>query len=247
MRVALFITCLSDTFFPQVGVAVVRVLRHFGCRVEFPAGQTCCGQPAWTAGFPQRMAELARRMITVFAEYEWVVTPSASCANTVRTQFADVLANDPAAARAARELAERTYEFGEFLEKRLAVDVGALIRQPEPLTMHYPCHARHVYSVEQLQRWLGGANAPHLRPPAHVDLCCGFGGSFAVDYPEISAAMLHDRLAELRATGCGDVVCNEGGCSLNLMGGAHRAGLALRFRHMAEIIEESLGLAEKQT
>ncbi len=247
MRVALFITCLSDTFFPQVGVAVVRVLRHFGCQVEFPPEQTCCGQPAWTAGFPQRTADLARRMIAVFAGAECVVTPSASCANTVRAHYPEVLADDPAALSAARALAERTFEFGEFLEKRLHVDVGALVRTRDPLTMHYPCHARHVYSIDQLQRWLGGASAPHLRPPAHADLCCGFGGSFAVDYPEISAAMLHDRLEELRATGCRDVVCSEGGCSLNLMGGAHRAGLPLRFRHLAELLEESLGLAEAST
>lgn len=250
MEVALFVTCLTDNFFPRVGEAVVRVLRHFGCRVSFPPEQTCCGQPAYTAGEPERVRDLARRMIGVFQPYECVVTPSASCAAMVVHHYPELLAGDPLALAAARSLAGRTHEFGVFLARRLGIDVARLLRLAEPATYHYPCHARQIFSASELHAWLAGADASVARPAAHTDvracahpdLCCGFGGSFAVDYANTSAAMMSDRLAELTATGARLVICNEGGCTLQLSGGARRQGLPLRFRHLAECLAESLGL-----
>lgn len=259
MEVALFITCLTDNFFPRVGEAVVRVLRHFGCRVVFPAEQTCCGQPAYTAGELARVDDLARRMIRIFEPYECVVTPSASCAAMVLHHYTEVLAQDPLARRAAESLAARTHEFGVFLSQTLGIDVAALLKLSEPATYHWPCHARHVYSPEELRTLLAGGDTSsttkpspatvqsEIRPCAHDDMCCGFGGSFAVDFAETSAAMMRDRLAELSATGARLVICNEGGCSLQLSGGAHRMGLPLRFRHVAELLAESLGLMAPET
>jgi L-lactate dehydrogenase complex protein LldE len=246
VKVALFVTCLTDTYYPRVGEAVVRVLRRFGCQVEFPAEQTCCGQPAFNSGFHDQAAAIARRMLRVFEPYETVVTPSASCATMVKTHFAELLAGDPHERAAAEQLAARTYEFTTFLVNRLGVEVGQYLKFAEPITFHYPCHARGIYSVEDLVAWLVGAEAVDLRTPEHADLCCGFGGMFAVEYPEVSGAMLNDKLAELSATGARLVVCNEGGCALHMSGGAHRRGVPLRFKHLAECLAESLGLMEPE-
>jgi L-lactate dehydrogenase complex protein LldE len=246
MDVALFVTCLTDTFFPRVGEAVVRVLRHFGCRVHFPPAQTCCGQPAYNGGFHTEAAKLARRMIKVFEPFDAVVSPSASCATMIRQHYPTLLENDPDWRERAARLAARTHEFTTFLADRCQVDLAAHLRFAEPVTFHYPCHARETYGVERLQGWLTGSAGVDLRVPEHPDCCCGFGGVFAVDYPEISAAMLDDKLRLLAATGARLVVCNEGGCTLNIAGGARRRGLPLRCRHLAECLAESLGLMEPQ-
>lgn len=246
MRVALFVTCVTDSYYPRVGEAVVRVLRHFGCQVEFPAEQTCCGQPAFNSGFRDEAAAIARRMLAIFEPYETVVTPSASCAGMVKEHFPDLLAADAREQAAARRLAERTHEFTSFLVNRLDVDIARHLSFDEPVTFHYPCHARGIYTLEDLVGWFAGAEAIDLRTPRHADLCCGFGGAFAVEHPEISGAMLGDKLEELAATGARLVICNEGGCALNMAGGAHRRGLPLRFKHLAECLAESLGLMEPE-
>ena len=218
MKVALFITCVTDSFFPRVGEAVVRILRHFGCTVEFPAEQTCCGQPAYNSGFHDEAAAVARRMTRVFAPYDCVVTPSASCAGMVKHHFPDLLCEyggdaDGAGAR----LAGKTHEFFAFLTRILMIDVSALLKFAEPITFHYPCHARGIYALEELRGWLGGVPGVDLRVP---------------------------KLAEFTATGAKLVICNEGGCALHMSGGVHRKGLPLRFRHLAECLAESLGLME---
>lgn len=240
MRVALFVTCLTDAMTPRVGEAVVRVLRHFGCEVDFPSGQTCCGQPAYSAGFHADAAAVARRMIDVFREHAVLVTPSASCAAMVRSYYPELFADEPHTLVDARRLGERTFEFAEFLRERLGVDPGAYVKWDGPVTFHYPCHARKISSVARVAADLGPSAA--VRTPKRGDLCCGFGGVFATDYPEISAAMARDKLAELSATGAGLVVCNEGGCGLHLAGAARRMSVELRFKHLAECMAESLGL-----
>jgi L-lactate dehydrogenase complex protein LldE len=243
MEVALFATCLTDTFYPRVGQAVVRLLRHFGCRVCFPDGQTCCGQPAYNSGFHAEAAALLHRMTRVFAPYACVVTPSASCAAMVKHHGPPLLADTPPAHEAALRLADKTWEFNTFLRDQLNVDVAGLLRFEEPVTFHYPCHARELYSPADLQGWLRG-NGHDVRTPVHADLCCGFGGVFAVEFPEVSGAMLDDKLTELAATGATLVICNEAACALQMMGGARRRGLPLRFKHLAECLAESLGLLE---
>jgi L-lactate dehydrogenase complex protein LldE len=247
MDVALFITCLTDTFYPRVGEAVVRLLRHFGCRVHFPAQQTCCGQPAFNSGFHAEAAGLIRRMSTIFAPYEHVVTPSASCAAMVKQHGPELLSGDGPAHAAACRLADQTWEFVTFLHDRLQVDIAGGLHFDEPVTFHYPCHARGLYTVGDLQGWLAGGNGRDVRTPVHADLCCGFGGLFAVEFPEVSGAMLVDKLDELVATGATLVICNEAACALQMMGGARRRGLPLRFKHLAECLAESLGLMEPQS
>jgi L-lactate dehydrogenase complex protein LldE len=243
MDVALFVTCLTDTFYPRVGEAVVRVLRHFGCRVHFPEGQTCCGQPAYNSGFHAEARHLVRRMTGVFGAEELVVTPSASCATMVRAHGPALFHEDPVLAEEAARLGERTCEFSTFLRDELDVDVAEYVRFDEPVTFHYPCHARSIYSLAELHSWLApGRN--DVRVPARADLCCGFGGVFAVEFPEISGTMLGAKLEQLSATGAELVVSNEAACTLQMSGGARRAGMRLRFKHLAEVLAESLGLME---
>ena len=244
VEVALFVTCLTDTLYPRVGEAVVRVLRHFGCQVTFPADQTCCGQPAYNSGFHAEAAALARRMIPIFQPYEHVVTPSASCAVMVQRHFPELVSDDEALSQAADELGQKTREFTSFLQGTLNVDIASHLRFDEPVTFHYPCHAREIYRPSDLSRLLSSSPGADVRDPQQIDLCCGFGGMFAVDFPQVSGAMMNDRLDDLSATGARLVVCNEGGCSLNLAGGAHRRDLPLRFKHVAECLAESLGLME---
>lgn len=246
MEVALFITCLTDTFYPRVGEAIVRVLRHYGCQVRFPAGQTCCGQPAYNSGFHAEAAALIRRMCDVFEPFEYVVSPSASCATMVKQHGPELLADDPAAHAAARRLAEKTWEFATFLRDVVKVDLARALRFEDPVTFHYPCHAREVYSLADLHGWLAG-NGHDVRPPPHADLCCGFGGVFAVEFSDVSGAMLEDKLKELSATGAHLVVCNEAACGLQITGGARRHGLPLRVQHLAEWLAESLGLLEPES
>lgn len=246
MKVALFITCLTDTFFPRVGEAVTRVLRRLGCEVHFPLEQTCCGQPAHNSGFHDEARAVALRWIEIFEPYEIVVTPSASCAAMIKHHAPALFADDPELHDRALRMAERVSEFSVFLTRTLGINWADILKLNENATFHYPCHARHDYSPDELAGWLSAGNPERLRPPAHADLCCGFGGLFAVDFPEISGGMLRDRLEQLDATNAGLVVCNEGGCALNLLGGAKRQGMNLKFKHMAELLAESLGLMEPQ-
>lgn len=246
MQVALFVTCLTDTYYPRVGAAIVRVLRHFGCQVAFPAEQTCCGQPAFNSGFRDEAAAVARRMLRVFAPYETVVTPSASCAAMVRHHFAELLTNSDDERAAADRLAARTHEFSTFLANELGVNIAEHLAFDEPITFHYPCHARGIYSLAELTGWLSGVAGVDLRVPQRPELCCGFGGMFGVEFPQISGAMLSDKLEQLVATGARLVVCNEAGCALHISGGAHRRGLPLRLKHLAECLAESLGLLEPE-
>lgn len=240
MDVALFVTCLTDTFYPRVGAAVVRLLRNFGCGVRFPPEQTCCGQPAYNSGFHAEAARLLRRAVDLFEPFEHVVCPSASCAAMLKHHGPELLAADPAYGPRAERLAARTHEVCTFLRDVLQVDIGAALRLDEPVTYHYPCHARDFYSVADLRAWL--CPSGKLREPSRPDLCCGFGGLFAVDYPELSTAMLDDKLVVLAATGAKTVICNEAACALQLSGRAHRQGQDLRFQHLALCLAESLGL-----
>lgn len=236
-NVALFVTCLTDTFFPRVGEAIVRILRHYGCTVTFPPQQTCCGQPAYNSGNHAEAAALARHTARVFDDCEQVVSPSASCVTMVSRHAPALLPQDPA----VRHVAERTFEFCTFLRDQLRVDIADTLQCAEPVTFHYPCHARGVYEVADLQRWLSRLD---LRVPERPDLCCGFGGIFAIDFPELSGGMLQDKLKQLGDTGASLVISNEAACTLQMAGGARRAGLRLRFRHVAELLAESLGLLE---
>ncbi|MCG3127860.1 MAG: Lactate utilization protein A [Phycisphaerae bacterium] len=256
MDVALFITCLADTFEPRVGVAVVRLLRHFGCRVHFPEAQTCCGQPLYNNGYHRDAADLGRRWIDVFERFAHVVAPSGSCVAMVRHHLPELLRDDPAYAQRSVALAARTWEFTQFVTDVLKIDPATLVPTatrgsiaadgesgpPAPVTYHYSCHMRGLQSVAQAEQCVRATPGLDYRPLERIEQCCGFGGAFHVLYPEIGAAITADKLDCIASTGASTLICNEVGCAMTIGGLAHRRGVELRIRHIAELWAERLGL-----
>ena len=241
MKVALFVTCLTDQFAPRAAEATVRLLEHLGCEVAFPRAQTCCGQPLYNGGYHDAARALARRMTKVFRGFDHVVTPSGSCAATVRHRYPELVGDGGAA------FASRTWELGAFVTEVLGVDPATLGATWEGrVAVHGSCHYRDLPQGDTTLRLLSGVaglDAVPLGPPGQ---CCGFGGTFAVKYPGISGALLSDKLASLRATEASAVVCNDAGCTLQLAGGCHRAGLEIPFLHAAEVLAEGLGLMPRR-
>lgn len=245
MKVSLFITCLGDSFYPRAGIAAVRVLERLGYKVDFPAEQTCCGQPMYNNGFRDEARPLARRMIEVFRPSEAVVTNSGSCAAMIRDYYPGLFEGEPAAQERARQLAAKTFEFAEFLVKVARVDLRAVAaRRAERVTYHYSCHLRGIGvtdEAEQVLRQIGGLEYVPLAMP---EQCCGFGGTFATKYPDISGAMVRDKVGQIRATGASTCVSSDPGCTMNISGACHRAAASVQFRSLAEIVAESMGLMD---
>jgi len=243
MNVALFITCLTDQFYPHVGVAVTKILAHFGCSVTFPKEQTCCGQPFFNNGYHDESRELAKRFVRIFEPYEYIVTPSGSCCAMVREQFEYLLKGDHAYEHGLHHVTSRTYEFVEFLDKVLKVDFSQFkLPSAEAMTYHYTCHLRGIGVKDEgvkLLRQIGGVD---FKPLEKTDQCCGFGGTFAVKYPAISGAIVEDKANCVAATGAGTLICNDAGCTMNISGMLHRRGQPTRVRHIAEVIAEAMGL-----
>lgn len=245
-RVALFVTCLGDAFYPQVGEATVRLLHRLGMAVDFPLGQTCCAQPAFNAGFHDQARQVAARNLELFAEHEYVVVPSGSCTAMIRLFYADLFAEDPDLRRQAESLASRTYELSEFLCNVVGLDdVGAAF--PGKVAYHASCH---------LQRELGVTDAPR-RLISQVEgieacdaemseQCCGFGGTFAVKYPEISSAMLEKKIASLQRAGADTLVSCDAGCLMHITGRLRRQGMDVRVLHLAELLNAGHDAGEAQ-
>lgn len=236
--VQLFITCLTDTFYPETGKAVVSVLRRLGRQVTFPSAQTCCGQPAFNAGMRSEARPLAEHTIRVFESAPGdVVTPSGSCAHMLRYGYPELFADDPAWLARAQALAARTFEFTEYLVDRLGVtDVGA--RWPGKLSYHPSCHLLRGLGVDRQPRaLLAAVRAAELVELPEREDCCGFGGVFSITQPDLSAELLHRKLANFAATGAPTLVVADSGCRLHLSGGLHRQGRPQRVLHIAEVLD----------
>jgi L-lactate dehydrogenase complex protein LldE len=242
-NVALFITCLNDQFYPHIGVAVTKILEHFGCKVTFPQAQTCCGQPFFNNGFHPEAKELVKKFITVFEPYEYIVTPSGSCCAMVREQFHELMQHDHAWEHGLEHVTSRTYEFVEFLDQVLKVDLSKLkLPGPQSITYHYTCHLRGIGVKDQAVRLLQQMGNVNFTPLEKTDQCCGFGGTFAVKYPAISGAIVEDKTNCIAATKAEVTVCNDAGCSMNISGMCHRKGVNTRVKHIAELMAEALGM-----
>jgi L-lactate dehydrogenase complex protein LldE len=238
LRVALFITCLADQFFPQVGESVVKVLRRLGVEVTFNPAQTCCGQPAFNAGYRQEAREVAARVLDLFDDADYVVAPSGSCTSMVRVFYPELFAEDPPRLAKCCQLGERFFEFSEFLVKVLRVDdVGA--RFPHRVTYHDSCHLlRELGIEEQPRKLLRNVRDIDLVEMQDYRLCCGFGGMFSVKFPEVSVAMGEDKLRAMAQTGAEYLVANDAGCLMQLAGLIHRRGLPLKTLHLAEVLAQ---------
>jgi len=228
-RVALFVTCVVDQFFPRAGLAVADVLKRLGCRVEFPEDQTCCGQPAFNSGWRDEARAVARHFLKVFAGYEYVVAPSGSCVAMVRNHYPELLG----------ESRTGVYEFSEFLTSVLQVeDTGA--RFPHVVTYHDSCHAlRELRIQEAPRRLLRNVRGLELREMDASDECCGFGGTFSVKFPHVSLAMGQTKIESIQRTGAEYVASADSSCLMQIERSLRQAGSAARTIHLAEILASS--------
>jgi len=243
LRIALFITCLTDTFYPRTGVAVVRVLEHLGHHVEFPQAQTCCGQPMYNNGFTAEARTLALRLARVFEPFDTVVTASGSCAAMVREHNLHLFDRGTPEHTILAALAAKTHEFSELLTSVLHVDLNSLAPSlNETVTYHYACHLRPLGIKTQHEEMLTSIPGVDYRPLENKEQCCGFGGTFAVKYPTISGQMVADKVEAIKKTGAATVISSDAGCTMNISGACHRAGHAVRFKSLPELLAESLGL-----
>jgi L-lactate dehydrogenase complex protein LldE len=238
MRIALFVTCLTDTMFPQTGRAVVAVLERLGHEVTFPEGQTCCGQMHANTGYQLEAVPLVRRFVREFGDAETVVCPSGSCAAMVRHQYARLadLADDPGLAREVEALAPRVLELSELLVGALGVeDVGAVF--PHRVTYHPSCHGLRGLRVGdaplRLLRAVGGLELVEMK---RAEECCGFGGTFAVKNDEVSMAMLSDKLRRVLDTGAEVCTATDDSCLMHIGGALRRQRAGVRTMHLAEIL-----------
>ncbi len=239
-KVQLFVTCIVDTLYPEVGEAVVRVLQRAGANVDFPIGQTCCGQPAFNAGLRAQARPMAEHTIRVFEKTPGaVVIPSGSCAGMVRHGYLELFDGDPIWLPRARSLAERTYELTEYLVNVLGVtDLGA--RLQGKLAYHSSCHLLREIGVDhQPEALLASVHESELVELRGAAECCGFGGVFSVEHPEISAAMLERKIADIEASGADWVVTCDSGCITHINGGLRRVGKSARAVHIAQVLDQT--------
>jgi L-lactate dehydrogenase complex protein LldE len=235
-RVALFVTCLVDLFRPSIGFAAVKLLEQAGCTVEVPSAQVCCGQPAYNSGDRADARAIARQVIDAFAGYDYVVAPSGSCAGMIHEHYPALFADDPALLARARELAGRTWELIAFLvDVRGVTTTGA--EWSGTVTYHDSCSGLRELGVKaQPRRLLASVDGLKLVELPGAELCCGFGGTFCVKYPELSNRMVSEKVADIAATGADTLLAGDLGCLLNMAGKLQREGRPVATRHVAELL-----------
>ena len=238
IKASLFVTCLVDQFYPQVGEAMVTVLRRAGVILDFPEAQTCCGQPAFNSGFQHQARELAERFISIFEGDRYVVTPSGSCASMVRVFYPELFKDSPETLEKARHLSSRVYEFSEFLVKVVGIeDAGA--SHHGTVTYHPSCHLLRELEVRsEPTALLKKVRGIELRELKDQEQCCGFGGTFSVKYPDISGAILQSKIDNIKESSAEVLVSNDSGCLMHIAGGLARQGVPVRAMHIAELLAQ---------
>jgi L-lactate dehydrogenase complex protein LldE len=233
--VGLFVTCLVDLVRPQVGFAAIKLLEQAGCEVVVPRNQTCCGQPAWNAGANKHAADIARQVVQKFEAFEYIVAPSGSCAGTLRRHYPEILKHDPDFAPRAKAVANKTHELMQFL-----VDVRGMNHLEAnfkgSLCYHDSCSSLREMGVQAQPRKLLQSLGAEICEFKDSQVCCGFGGLFAVKYPDISERMADDKIADAVGTGAQTLAGGDLGCLLHLAGRMKRRGIEMDVRHVAEIL-----------
>jgi L-lactate dehydrogenase complex protein LldE len=235
-RVGLFVTCLVDLFRPSVGFATVKLLEDAGCIVEVPESQTCCGQPAFNSGDRKDTTDIARALIRTFSEFDYVVAPSGSCAGMIKTHYPELFAVGSADRQAADALAEKTYELVSFLV-RVMKQEKVEARFDGTVTYHDSCSGLRELGVKseprKLLRTVEGLDLVELED---AEVCCGFGGTFCVKYPDISNVMVAKKAKKIGDTQADLLLAGDLGCLMNMAGKLKREGSGLKVRHVAEIL-----------
>ena len=237
IHASLYVTCIIDQLYPEVGVSVVKVLRKLGVEVDFPMKQTCCGQPLYNSGHSKEAKELGKRVIEEFSDSQYIVVPSGSCAAMFRVFYADLFEDDPDLHKSAIDLSNKVYEFSEFLVKILGVtDIGATSSGSH--TFHTSCHLLRELGVKTSpNELLENVNGIEVKDLPQSEVCCGFGGTFSVKYPHISEEMLTDKVQNIVSTGADILVSCDMSCLMNIGGALSRNGSSIKTRHLAEVLD----------
>lgn len=235
----LFVTCLIDTLYPETGEAVVRVLQRSGATVDFPGDQTCCGQPAFNAGMRPQARQMAENSIRILENSPGdIVIPSGSCTGMIRQGYQELFADDPDWLERSQAIANRTYEFTQYLVDVIGVE-NLDAKFPHKLSYHASCHLlRDLEIDEQPQRLLEKVRGVELIPLPKREECCGFGGLFSIEHPEISKAMLDRKIDNFIASGASILVSCDAGCVAHISGGLHRNKISLQAVHIADILDK---------
>ena len=251
-RVALCVTCIVDQLMPEVGVATVKVLRRAGCQVDFPAEQTCCGQPFYNSGYRQQATQLAKRTIEIFESHETVVLPSGSCTSMIRLEYGHLFKDFPEWLERSQKLAAKTYELSEYLVHQLGWELEVNISNVAPspttegskpegqrkaITYHDSCHMNRLLHLRDEPRQLLQKAGESLCEMSESDCCCGFGGIFSLRMPEVSTAMTAEKLRQATETGAATIVTADPGCLMQMreLGGDN----VPRMEHLATVLEEA--------
>ncbi len=256
MRVFLFVPCFVDQLFPNVAAGTIKVLRHLGCDVFFPEKQTCCGQPAYNSGYTDEARLIAMHEVNAFMQYEspdkngstikfeaerdYVVGPSGSCVAMIRSFYPDLISDDPRYKDVKEKFTSRVFELTEFISKVIGVDnfSGKL---EASVSYHDSCHGLRELNIKsEPRKILKRIDGLKLAEIPYNDVCCGFGGTFSVKFPDISVAMADEKLRNFASTGADILVSSDTSCLMHLQGRARRTGTAKRFAHIAEIMAESI-------
>ena len=243
--VSLFATCIVDQIYPQTGIAVVEILERLGIEVEFPMGQTCCGQPGFNSGFWDEARTVARQFLKAFESAEVIVTPSGSCASMIRHYYPELCAEDEHWLSRAEQAASITWEFSEYLVDGLGItDLGARLPETQ-VAFHDACHGLRLMGLHgQLRHLVAGIEGVTLCELEDADQCCGFGGLFAVKMSEISVAMADSKADHIVASEVDRVLTGDCGCMTQLNGRLSRRGEPPRVQHIAELLAEGMQYAD---
>lgn len=235
-NVALFVTCLVDLFRPTVGFAAVKLLEQAGCEVAVPRGQTCCGQPAYNSGDRADAADIARRTIPALLPFDYVVAPSGSCAGMIRKHWPTLFENEQEMSKLAIAIAEKTWELTSFLTDVCGMETVDA-EYDGVAAYHDSCSGLRELGVrEQPRKLLESVKGLTVKDLANPEECCGFGGTFAVKYPDISGRMVSDKADDIEATGADMLLAGDLGCLMNMAGKLKRRGSAIKVRHVAELL-----------
>jgi L-lactate dehydrogenase complex protein LldE len=235
-RVTLFIPCLVDSLLPEVGEAVVKVLRKIGVSIEYPSNQTCCGQPAYNSGYQKQARVAAKRFIKIFENSSIIVSPSGSCVQMIRNHYLELFKNDSKWYEKAYNVNKKLFEFTEYLVDILGLeDVGATFQRR--ITYHDSCSLLRGLGIKEqprkLIRMVKGATFSEMKGS---DRCCGFGGSFSFKYPEISAAILEEKVRNIVDSGADAVIGCDVGCLINIQGMLNRKAIPIKALHIAQLL-----------
>lgn len=241
IKVSLFITCLIDIFFPHVGESIVKILKNIGAKVNFPKDQTCCGQPAFNSGFKEDARAVAKRFLSIFDEDDskFIISPSGSCTSMVKVFYKELFKDDPQMLEIIYKVSSRTYELSDFLVNVLNTeDIGAVYKGK--VTYHDSCHLLRELRIKDEPRKLiksvKGVEFIEMNMP---DVCCGFGGTFSVKFPDVSTSILDEKIENIVKSGADTVVSTDMGCLMQIGGALSRKKFPIKVMHIAELLTTS--------